>query len=487
MIFNDYIDVSLRNLWRTKLRAVLTISGVIIAIATFVAMLSFAAGNHRYFKTAFNEFGLLNQMSVRPQRANTADTTEAAVLDAKALRTITSIPGVLLAYPYSSFDITATVLDTTVSTSARSLTLDAMKTQLFSKVLGGFEFSADSAREAVVTHEFVEKTGIPADSLPGRRLVIAMRIASIDSALAATVGDPEQEMQRLYRKVNLDSIYNPAYQRRLVQRELGDRMQRFIAGLMERQVTVTDTLTIIGVAPNDTEYRFRTSPVVVPEGIARHLSSSGIAISGNPATLFEAARNGALFDPGGAYDSRSYPRVTLELKPLANHTAIKDSIETLGFRAFSFAEQFDEMQRFMLYYYLGLGIIGLIAMATASLGIINTMVMSITERRKEIGILKSLGAWEGDIRMLFLMESGVIGAIGAGTGIIIGWLGTRVVAAILQRVMEREDMPIFDPFTFPLWLVGLALGFGIVISLIAGLYPAARAARVDPVEALRNE
>jgi ABC-type antimicrobial peptide transport system permease subunit len=113
--------------------------------------------------------------------------------------------------------------------------------------------------------------------------------------------------------------------------------------------------------------------------------------------------------------------------------------------------------------------------------------MSVTERRREIGILKSLGAHESDIRWLFLVESGMIGAIGAAVGIFVGWLGTRVVALIARTIMEREDMPVFDPFALPMWLIGLAFAFGVLVSVIAGLYPAARAARVDPVEALRSE
>ncbi|MDH3196680.1 MAG: ABC transporter permease [Candidatus Krumholzibacteria bacterium] len=487
MTLRDVVDISLRNLWRIKLRATLTTAGVVIAIATFVAMLSFAAGNHRYFRTAFREFGLLNQMSVRPLHHNASDTTRAAVLDGAAVEKLAQIPGVRLAYPYASFDVTATVLDTTVTTTARALTLEALRTPLFARVLGGAEFSSESAREAIVTHEFVERIGADPDSLVGRTLVISMRVASLDSALAATIDHPRREVGRLLRTVVLDSIYHSDYQRRFIQRELGARMSRFFEALMNRQVTVADTLTIAAVAPDDPEYRMNTSPVVIPDRTAQRLHEGGFAVTENPADLLAAAREGRLFDPGGAYDSRSFPRVTLELEPLANHSAVKDSAEAMGFRAYSFAEQFAEMQRFMVYYYLGLGVVGLIALATASLGIINTLVMAVSERRREIGILKSLGANEGVIRGLFLMESAVIGAVGSALGVTVGWGATRVVTLVAKEIMKREDMPIFDPFALPVWLVALAISFGVAVSLAAGLYPAARAARVDPVEALRSE
>lgn len=487
MTARDLADVALRNLWRTKLRTTLTIAGVVIAIATFVALLSYAAGTHRYFTTGFDEFGLMNQMSVTPKKENAADTTEITILDGAAVREISKIPGVRLAYPYSTFDVSAAVLDTVVTTTARSLPLDAVRTKLFSRVLGGSGFSSESAREAIVMPEFVELVGLKPDSLVGRTLIISMRVASLDSALASVVGSPVREARELLRTVNPDSLVYEDYRRRFLQRELADRFHRFFDGLLGRTVTVSDTLVITGVAPDDPEYRVRTAPIVIPEGTAERLSSTGFVVSANPAELLLAARDGKLFETSGAHDGRNYPRVTLELDPLANHKAVKDSVEALGYRAFSFADEFDEIQRFMIYFYLGLGVVGLIALATASLGIINTLVMSITERRREIGIIKSLGADEGDIRRLFLMESGVIGALGSVLGIMAGWVGTRVAAAIAKVIMEREDMPIFDPFALPLWLIALALTFGILVSVVAGIYPAGRAARVDPVEALRSE
>jgi putative ABC transport system permease protein len=80
-----------------------------------------------------------------------------------------------------------------------------------------------------------------------------------------------------------------------------------------------------------------------------------------------------------------------------------------------------------------------------------------------------------------------MGAIGAMLGLLLGWAGTRILAAVARSIMAREDMPVFDPFALPWWLVGLALSFGILVSLAAGIYPAGRAARVNPVEALRSE
>jgi putative ABC transport system permease protein len=484
---HDLLEVSFRNLRKTKLRASLTIAGVVIAIATFVAMLSFASGNHRYFTRVYNEFGLMNQMSVTPMPENTADSVAAAVLDGEAIGLISEIPGVRLAYPYSVFDVTASIPDTTITCRARVLPRDAVRTQMFSKILGGADFTSETAKEAVVTQSFLDAVGATADSLLGERLIISVKVASLDSAMAASMDDPNVEINTILRKVDRDSLYSMSYRQRFFREEMGSRIARFVKGLMERQGSISDTLTIIGTAPSDRAYQIRTAPIVIPEETARRLSTGGVLVSTDPADLLMAVKEGGLFEPEGAYDKRGYPRVTLELEPLANHKSVKDSVEALGYRAYSFAEQFEEMQRFMVYYYVGLGVIGVIALVTASLGIINTLVMSITERRREIGILKSLGAHESDIKKLFLVESAVIGAAGSAIGIVVGWLGTRIVAAILGKIMEREEMPIFDPFALPIWLIALALGFGILVSLAAGLYPAARAARVDPVEALRTE
>ena len=229
----------------------------------------------------------------------------------------------------------------------------------------------------------------------------------------------------------------------------------------------------------------RTEPLIIPLSTALRFKSSGMG--GSPTEIFAAMSAGTLFERSGSDGGKTFPQVTIDFDPKVPYKMVRDSVEAMGFRTFSFAAQFEEIQRMFLYLDLALGVVGLIALITASLGIVNTMVMSITERRKEIGVLKSLGADELDIRKLFLVESGVIGAIGTLTGILMGWVITRIVSAAAQAYMKNQGITPMDLFALPLWLFLIALGVGVGVSVLAGFYPAARAARVDPVEALRND
>ncbi|MBW7992188.1 MAG: FtsX-like permease family protein [Planctomycetes bacterium] len=109
------------------------------------------------------------------------------------------------------------------------------------------------------------------------------------------------------------------------------------------------------------------------------------------------------------------------------------------------------------------------------------------ERYREIGIMKAVGASEKDVKKIFFFESGVIGFLGGVFGLALGWVVSMVINQIANHFLVKQGAPYTDYFSFPWWLCLGAIAFFILVSLAAGLYPAARAARVDPVVALRHD
>jgi putative ABC transport system permease protein len=134
-----------------------------------------------------------------------------------------------------------------------------------------------------------------------------------------------------------------------------------------------------------------------------------------------------------------------------------------------------------------LGIFGSHALAVASIGIVNTLVMAILERRREIGIMKAIGASDGDVKKLFFAEAGAMGILGGIVGVILGWAIGQVINLGTNIYLKRQSLPPEHFWAVPWWLVAFALVFAFAVSLISGLYPAGRAARLDPVQALRYE
>ncbi|MEW6411199.1 MAG: FtsX-like permease family protein [Candidatus Zixiibacteriota bacterium] len=487
MTLRDLILVSVHNLWRMKLRAFLTISGVVIAIAAFVSMVSFGAGNQQLVEQQFNELGLFSTMYAYPRsEENNTDSLPRPPLDQKAVQALAKIPGVNLAYPMASFSVTASIADTQVTTDAQALPSAAVQTKIFSQLRAGQAFTGDSTKQAMVSERFLELIGIEQpDSVIGKQLIVSIEASSIDSGLTRVLQSVGERVGDRAREFDIDSLTEQRYWQRIARDEMSHAMMVFVDGYMNARETISDTLIISGVLKQTRDHHVRFEPIIIPTATAVRFDKGGL--SGDPMQLLTAAQTGNIFASSSDSTGKTYPRVTLDLDPSVPYAGIKDSVEALGFRAFCFAEQFDQIQKFFFYFDLALGLVGLIALVTASLGIVNTMVMSIVERTREIGVLKSLGADEGAIRVLFLVESGVIGGIGASVGITFGWLITRIASGIAKAVMRDQGIDPVELFAMPLWLVGTAFLFGLVVSLIAGFYPSSRAAKVDPVEALRND
>ena len=133
---------------------------------------------------------------------------------------------------------------------------------------------------------------------------------------------------------------------------------------------------------------------------------------------------------------------------------------------------------------VALGGIGAISLFVAAIGIINTMMMSIYERTKEIGIMKVIGCRLRDLQLLFLLEAGYIGFIGGTIGVIISYGISALINKIVMNI-AAADFSMGISY-IPLWLPFVAIIFGVLIGMLAGLFPSIRAMKLSPLAAMRN-
>jgi putative ABC transport system permease protein len=190
---------------------------------------------------------------------------------------------------------------------------------------------------------------------------------------------------------------------------------------------------------------------------------------------------------GTSGDKPAYVSLTVRVKSPSLVDATEAKIKNMGFGAFSLLDASKSLRIFFSVFDLLLGIFGSLALAVATLGIVNTLVMAILERRREIGVLKALGAADSDVKQLFFVEAGVMGLAGGALGVFFGWLIGQALTLGTNIYLKRQDLPGVQISAVPWWLIGGAIGFAVLVSLMAGLYPASRAAKLNPVDALRYE
>jgi putative ABC transport system permease protein len=185
---------------------------------------------------------------------------------------------------------------------------------------------------------------------------------------------------------------------------------------------------------------------------------------------------------------RGFDEVLVRAKSLNDAAQIVDWLSLQGYEVQSLKMMLDMANRGMIILQTMLGSVGGLALLVASIGIANTMIMAVYERTKEIGILKAIGAAPGQIRRLFVVEASLIGLLGGIIGTILGWLLGKFLNWLILEILHWQEVPVQGTFfIISWWLVLAALAFATLVGLLAGLYPAARAARLAPLDALRYE
>jgi putative ABC transport system permease protein len=189
---------------------------------------------------------------------------------------------------------------------------------------------------------------------------------------------------------------------------------------------------------------------------------------------------------GGKY---SYGHVTVTVDREENVRDVAAKIQAMRFHAHARIE-FIERERFQyLLIFYSMTIIAGVALLVAALGIANTMLMTVLERTREVGVMKAVGAADRHIRRIFLVEGGLIGLVGGTLGVLLAWGASfpldawiRSAVSAQMKIDLKESL-----FVFPAWLTLGCVAFACVVTTVAAVYPAHRAARVNPIAALRHE
>src|SRR6202162_777358 len=466
MKLGDLTELAARNLREAVLRNSLTTLGISVGVASLVALLSLGVGLQQLVNRSVARAGLFDTVSVRP-RQNTpfgergggrrtprdaADIHPPRALDDAARKEIAALPNVIEVNPEVRFTAEArrepnsqlVLVSGMAASSQSSGTLDGMT---------GHFFSGPDAEDAIIQGD------------------LAKRLADVGDNPAALLGQ-----QITLRFAQRQALPPPT------QQAPTDAPNQAVGPDEEAMgfsiVPSEKKFLVVGVTPTSDsgggQVGFNNAGMYLPLAVAEKL---------------QVVQQGDLRDVSrsNAAEGTRYAALNIRASSPTAVAQIESSVTHMGFAAFSLIDVTRNLRTFFAIFDMFLGIFGSLALAVASLGIINTLVMAILERRREIGVLKALGAADSDVRQLFFAEAGVMGLVGGVFGVVLGWGIGSAIKFGAMIYLKRQGLTSPNIWSVPWWLVLGAIVFAVIVSLASGIYPASRAAQLDPVEALRYE
>jgi putative ABC transport system permease protein len=456
----DVTDLALRNLRESIFRNSLTTLGISVGVASLVAMLSLGIGLQQLASRRLERSGLFDTVvatsrrdlrNFREPRDEGPPSAESPALDEPARQSISRLPGVVEAYPDIRFITELRFEGKPHLTMVAGVPFSARNNNDAFEAIEGTFFSSPSAHEAILQKAFAEelqgrKPKTPGDTGNGK---------NDDNTNIADLARPllGQELILQYAERTPSASAASA--------------ATFAYSVVSRQ----QSLKIVGVTDIDPDSM---------RGSARARVFLPLLLAQDLHIVSSDQRDISTTTP-------TYTSLSVRVANPNQIPAVEDAIKKKGLNAFSLVDANSSLRQIFAVLDGFLAIFGSLALAVASIGIVNTLVMAILERRREIGIMKALGASDADIRGLFFAEAGAMGLVGGAFGVTLGWVIGRLINFGTNIYLTRQHFPPAQVWSLPLWLVLSALVFSLVVSLLSGLYPAARAARLDPVQALRYE
>lgn len=447
MKISDLIKMGLRNLSRRKARTALTVVGVVIGTISIVVMISIGIGMNTGFKSQVMELGSLSTITIskyaaiKDDEGNYIDTKE-QIINEDLLNTVKQIEHVKTASPVLSTQLTLKIGNSVEGYAYCSvMDIEAMK-----------EFGLPE----------VQYGEMPTEENPD---VLIMGSEVSKNSFYSTKGNRWEQYQL---EVGKDKIL--AFME-MYQYELKDPTKRaeFYLG------------TNIAVLEQNSQYDYQCY-MSIDTFKKWYMESIDYLKPSDKKKAIKALKE--------------YETIQLNVDNVKNVSKVEQKIKEMGYQTESLNSYLAPLEQTSNMMQMVLGGVGAVAMLVSAISIANTMIMSIYERTKEIGVMKVLGCCITDIKKLFLFEAGMIGLIGGVIGIVLSYIasfcinkyGGPLFEALMKSTSVMYDNSVSTSFSIiPIWLPFLASGFAIAVGVISGYYPAKRATKISAIEAMKTE
>ena len=431
----DLLTTAFLNLWRRKFRAFLTVLGMVIGVSSILVMVSLGIGIKEATIESFAGTGSLTVIRVNAwsyqESSNGMGMSKEVTLNKKSLEAFQKLSGVTYVMP---------MVEGWGMLKSGNYATDV-------SILG-------------VTKPAMEAFGIQLaeGKAPGGK-----KSGSYEMVLGA---------------YTLNNFYNTNTYRPAVDREGNPKVR-----LSSRMQLTFDYNNV----HNNQQYDMAEMEPTTPKGKMYSIKPVGVmGMEGNEFSwycLMELDSFERLLKENKAFlgddIGKKYNQVLVKCESIDHVRPVKEQIEAMGYGTYSLQDAVEMAQESTKRVQYLLGAIGGVALLVAAIGIMNTMMMSIFERTREIGIIKVLGCRMGNIAGLFLAEAALIGLFGGALGLGLSYGIAALLNALLQGAGLKSIIPASLAFG--------AVVFSILVALIAGLYPAIRAMRLSPLAAIRNE
>ena len=462
MRFSDILKMCFDSLLRRKGRTILTVLGVFIGCTSIIVMVSIGAGTQESYDQMLKSMGDLSIIEVYRGYNYDTGTQSEAKLDDKAVESFHEIAGVKAVMPKASLDgysasFKAGINDRYTADWGTLVGIDAGALEDMGFEIVDGAYPAAGSDEVVVGQYFAYNFK---DSLmpDGRNYV--SRWVWDENGNMDTENIPDAFFDPL--KADVTMVLTP-----------------YDDGSGTEPTPYNVDLNVVGVLKEDQGKGWETSEGVMMDiGALRALIKD---LTGKTDTKFE------------------YSSINVKAESIDAVADVEQAIKDLGYSTYSMQSIRDELNKQARQMELMLGGLGAISLLVAAIGITNTMIMSISERTKEIGIMKALGCYVRDIRAMFLMEAGCIGLFGGVLGLIFSFLvsiginlysfgalgGGITWELIKQALLGGENVTRISVIKPE--LIVFALVFSVLVGLVSGYQPANKAVKISALEAIRNE